>query len=320
MQSGASSASLFTPAALALTGLCLVSGPVAAQEDDDKAHAKTEPVMQTVVSVGNRGTQRTVAESAVPIDVISGQELLKQGASTSLRDALAQTLPSFNVAKVTGGAYSNVARSAGLRGLGGGYVLVLVNGKRRHGGSVASENSVLSEGWNPADLDLIPISAIDRVEVLRDGAAAQYGSDAIAGVINIILKSNSSGGSASTMAGRRSHYHSGVGSNGETYQQTFDIGLPLPNDGFFNFALDAKKQDSTKRSGVATGSFYYPVSGQPDPRENTIDKRTYGGGLPEIEQLNVSYNAELPLNDSISLYSFSTVGQDRKSTRLNSSH
>jgi iron complex outermembrane recepter protein len=309
MQSGASSASLFTPAALALTGLCLVSGPVAAQEDDDKAHAKTEPVMQTVVSVGNRGTQRTVAESAVPIDVISGQELLKQGASTSLRDALAQTLPSFNVAKVTGGAYSNVARSAGLRGLGGGYVLVLVNGKRRHGGSVASENSVLSEGWNPADLDLIPISAIDRVEVLRDGAAAQYGSDAIAGVINIILKSNSSGGSASTMAGRRSHYHSGVGSNGETYQQTFDIGLPLPNDGFFNFALDAKKQDSTKRSGVATGSFYYPVNGQPDPRENTIDKRTYGGGLPEIEQLNVSYNAELPLNDSISLYSFSTVGQ-----------
>ena len=309
MQSGASSASVFSPAAIALTGLWMVSAPALAQEDEDKARSKAEPVMQTVVSVGNRGTQRTVAQSAVPIDVISGQELLKQGASTSLRDALAQLLPSFNVAKVTGGAYSNVARAAGLRGLGGGYVLVLVNGKRRHGGSVASENSVLSEGWNPADLDLIPISAIDRVEVLRDGAAAQYGSDAIAGVINIILKSNSSGGSASTMAGRRSHYASGVGSNGETYQQTFDIGMPLPNDGFFNFALDAKKQDSTKRSGVATGDFYYPVNGQPDPREASIEKRSYGGGLPEIEQINVSYNAELPLNDAIALYSFSTVGQ-----------
>ncbi|MDP0919595.1 TonB-dependent receptor plug domain-containing protein, partial [Klebsiella pneumoniae] len=82
----------------------------------------------------------------------------------------------------------------------------------------------------------IPVSAVDHIEVLRDGASAQYGSDAIAGVINIILKSDSSGGSSSTMAGRRSHYASGVGSNGETYQQTLNYGLPLPNDGFFNFA------------------------------------------------------------------------------------
>jgi len=309
MQPSFSNASRFSPKALALTGLCLASAPLMAEEDQEKNRNKAEPVMQTVVSVGNRGNQRTVAQSAVPIDVISGQDLEKQGGSTALRDALEHLLPSFNVAKVTGGAYSNVARAAGLRGLGGGYVLVLVNGKRRHGGSVASENSVLVEGWNPADLDLIPISAIDRVEVLRDGAAAQYGSDAIAGVINIILKSDSSGGSSSTMAGRRSHYASGVGSNGETYQQTFNYGLPLPNDGFFNFALDAKKQDSTKRSGVATGAFYYPVNGQPDPREETVEKRSYGGGLPEIEQINVSYNAELPLNESTSLYSFSTLGK-----------
>lgn len=309
MQPSFSNASLFSPKALALTGLCLASAPLMAEEDQDKTRNKAEPVMQTVVSVGNRGNQRTVAQSAVPIDVISGQDLEKQGGSTALRDALEHLLPSFNVAKVTGGAYSNVARAAGLRGLGGGYVLVLVNGKRRHGGSVASENSVLVEGWNPADLDLIPISAIDRVEVLRDGAAAQYGSDAIAGVINIILKSDSSGGSSSTMAGRRSHYASGVGSNGETYQQTFNYGLALPNDGFFNFALDAKKQDSTKRSGVATGAFYYPVNGQPDPREETVEKRSYGGGLPEIEQINLSYNAELPLNESTSLYSFSTLGK-----------
>ena len=309
MQPSFSSTAFFSPAALALTGLCLASAPLMAEEDQDSERKKAEPVMQTVVSVGNRGNQRTVAQSAVPIDVIGGEDLQKQGGSTALRDALEHLLPSFNVAKVTGGAYSNVARAAGLRGLGGGYVLVLVNGKRRHGGSVASENSVLVEGWNPADLDLIPISAIDRVEVLRDGAAAQYGSDAIAGVINIILKSDSSGGSSSTMAGRRSHYASGVGSNGETYQQTFNYGLPLPNDGFFNFALDAKKQDSTKRSGVATGAFYYPVNGQPDPRENTVEKRSFGGGLPEIEQINVSYNAELPLNESTSLYSFSTLGK-----------
>lgn len=306
MQARIPSASPFSASMLTLAGLCTLFPLDALAEEKDSGN---EPVLSTVVSVGNRGNERTVAESAVPIDVISGAALEKTGASTALRDVLERALPSFNVAKVTGGAYSNVARAAGLRGLGGGYVLVLVNGKRRHGGSVASENSGLVEGWNPADLDLIPISAIDRVEVLRDGAAAQYGSDAIAGVINIILKSDSSGGSASTMAGRRSHYASGVGSNGETYQQTFNYGLALPNDGFFNFALDAKKQDSTKRSGVATGDFYYPVNGQPDPREQTVEKRSFGGGLPEIEQINLSYNAELPLNESASLYSFSTLGK-----------
>ncbi|MBV6289305.1 TonB-dependent receptor plug domain-containing protein [Pseudomonas aegrilactucae] len=301
-----SSVSAFSPALLTLAGLYWATASTSTLAATVSAD---EPVLEAVVSVGNRGAQRTVAQSAVPIDVIGGQDLEKQGASASLRDALANLLPSFNVAKVTGGAYSNVARAAGLRGLGGGYVLVLVNGKRRHGGSVASENSVLIEGWNPADLDLIPISAVDRVEVLRDGAAAQYGSDAIAGVINIILKRDSSGGSASTMVGRRSHYASGVGSNGETYQQTFNYGLALPNDGFLNLAVDAKKQDSTKRSGEATGNFYYPVNGQPDPREQTVNKRSYGGGLPEIEQINLSYNAELPLQDNLSLYSFSTFGK-----------
>lgn len=301
-----SSVSALSPTLLTLAGLYWATAATSTQAATVSAD---EPVLEAVVSVGNRGAQRTVAQSAVPIDVIGGQDLEKQGASASLRDALANLLPSFNVAKVTGGAYSNVARAAGLRGLGGGYVLVLVNGKRRHGGSVASENSVLIEGWNPADLDLIPISAVDRVEVLRDGAAAQYGSDAIAGVINIILKRDSSGGSASTMVGRRSHFASGVGSNGETYQQTFNYGLALPNEGFLNLAVDAKKQDSTKRSGEATGNFYYPVNGQPDPREQTVNKRSYGGGLPEIEQINLSYNAELPLTDNLSLYSFSTFGK-----------
>ncbi|MCQ9426245.1 TonB-dependent receptor [Pseudomonas sp. LJDD11] len=290
------------PALLTLAGLCCASGAQAADEQEQAVQ------LQTVVSVGNRGVERTVAESAVPIDVIGGQDLEKQGASVSLRDALANLLPSFNVAKVTGGAYSNVARAAGLRGLGGGYVLVLVNGKRRHGGSVASENSVLVEGWNPADLELIPVAAVDRVEVLRDGAAAQYGSDAIAGVINIILKKDSSGGSATTLVGRRSGYH-GVGSNGETYQQSINKGFELPNGGFFNFTLDAKNQDSTKRSAEATGSFYYPVNGQPDPRETTVERRNYGGGLPEIEQYNLAYNAELPITDDTTLYSFSTLGK-----------
>ncbi|SDG87702.1 iron complex outermembrane recepter protein [Pseudomonas flavescens] len=292
-----------SPLSLAI-GLCLA--PLAGQSmAQEVAAGADEPVLQTVISVGNRGTQRTVADSPVPVDVLDARALEKQGAS-ALRDVLSNLLPSFHVAKVTGGAYSNVARSAGLRGLGGGYVLVLVNGKRRHANAVSSEGSGLQEGWNAADLDSIPMAAVDRVEVLRDGAAAQYGSDAVAGVINIILKSDSSGGSATTTAGRRSHYASGVGSNGETYQQSLNYGLGLPNEGFLNLTLDWKNQDSTKRSAPATGSFYYPVNGQPDPRENTVERRSYGGGLPEIEQLNLSYNAELPLSDDLRLYSFST--------------
>ncbi|GFM79951.1 ligand-gated channel [Pseudomonas cichorii] len=285
-------------------GLCMA--PLVGQaEVEERQQKAAEPVLQTIISVGNRGTERTVADSPVPVDVLDAEALQKQGA-TALRDILANLLPSFLVSKVTGGAYSNVARSAGLRGLGGGYVLVLVNGKRRHANAVSSEGTGLQEGWNAADLDSIPMAAIARVEVLRDGAAAQYGSDAIAGVINIILKSDSSGGNATTSAGRRSHYASGVGSNGETYQQSLNYGLGLPNEGFLNLTLDWKNQDSTKRSAPATGSFYYPVNGQPDPRENTVERRSYGGGLPEIEQINASYNAELPLRDDLRLYSFST--------------
>lgn len=284
--------------------------------DEDVEQSPESNTLSTVVSLGNRAGDRTVAESPVPIDVISGGQLQKQG-TTGLKDALANAVPSFNVTKFQGSAYSNVSRYAGLRGLGGGYVLVLINGKRRINNATSSDNYYLSEGWNAADLDSIPVSAVDHVEVLRDGAAAQYGSDAVAGVINIVLKQNDNGFSSNTMTGRRSRYHSGVGANGETYQEGLNAGFALPNDGFINLALDAKSEDATFRSGGATGNFYPLINGQQDARESSVDRRNHAVGLPAIKQYNLSYNAELPLPNDLTLYSFSTFTRQNAEVGIN---
>lgn len=265
-------------------------------------------LLDVVVTTGSRGYPRTVADSPTPIDVIGGDQLEKLGANTALRDALAQLLPSFQTTTQASLSADSIARPAGLRGLSGAHVLVLVNGKRRHNSAVVSlAPNNQSNGSNPVDIDLIPVSAIDHIEVLRDGAAAQYGSDAIAGVINIVLKSRGSGGSSTTTLGTRHHFDNGGQDNGGTVQQTLDWGVALPRQGFLNLALDGKLQQATVRNTDATGAFYAPVGGQPDPREATVNKKVFAGGLPEIHVLNASYNAEAPLDDALNLYSFGTA-------------
>ncbi|GAB7529450.1 TonB-dependent receptor [Pseudomonas sp. 3A(2025)] len=263
-----------------------------------------DAVLGTVVSLGNRGDQRSVADSPAPVDVIDSAQLERiGGANSNLRDALTQILPSFQVNTSNNQSGSSVQRPAQLRGLSLAHVLVLVNGKRRHNTATANNNPASqASGANPVDLDLIPVSAIDHIEVLRDGAAAQYGSDAIAGVINIILKQADNGGKAITTLGQR--YRWKGDNDGDTYTQSLNKGLALPNDGFLNLSLDAKKQNWSLRNGEATGSFYFPG----DARETTVDKRVNRGGLPKIEALNLAYNAELPLSEDVTLYSFSTYG------------
>jgi iron complex outermembrane receptor protein len=268
----------------------------------DTAPVKGDTVLETVVSTGNRGDQRTVADSPAPVDVISAEQLKAvSGGASDLRDALSKMLPSFQVNTSNNQSGSSVQRPAQLRGLSLAHVLVLVNGKRRHNTATANNNPASqASGANPVDLDLIPVSAIDHIEVLRDGAAAQYGSDAIAGVINIILKQNDNGGTAITTLGER--YRWKDRNDGDTYTQSINHGFALPNNGFLNLSLDAKKQNWSLRNGDATGNFYFPG----DPREATVDKRVNQGGLPKIDAENFGYNAELPLNDDVSLYSFST--------------
>lgn len=261
--------------------------------------AENDPALDTVVVTGSRGSEvRTVTSSPAPIDVIDSKQLEQTGES-SLRGALQRTLPSFSQ-RPSGTSNDSIARPYSLRGLNGSNVLVLVNGKRRHNSAVINLDSTAAYGTNPVDLDMIPISAIDHVEVLRDGASAQYGSDAIAGVINIILKQRDNGGSASTQYGQ---YYKGDGDN---LRQTLNQGLALgDNGGFFNYALDAKSVQTATRSREATGNLYFAG----DPRNDTADRHVQKNGLPKIKAINLSYNAELPVSDDLTLYSFSTFSK-----------
>jgi iron complex outermembrane receptor protein len=273
----------------------------------------------TIIVTGTRGHGRTAADSPVPIDILGGDQLEKAGgANTGLKDALESLAPSFIVNTRGNATWGTVSKPAGLRGLSGAHVLVLVNGKRRHNSALpfsAADSQAINA--NPVDLDLIPMSAIERIEILRDGAAAQYGSDAIAGVINIILKSSPSGGSFGLTLGQRYKFEGRQ--DGETVYASGNIGFALGQQGgFLNLSFDAKKQDWTLRVNPSTQTFFFPVGGAPDPREATIDKRVFRGGTPEIKAFNVVANAELPIGENVTLYATGTFGQ--RDAELGQSH
>ena len=245
----------------------------------------------TVIVTGNRSAEkRTVTTSPVPIDVISAKQLQETG-KPGLMEALSATVPSLTLPEKTGWDASGMARAPSLRGLNAAQVLVLVNGKRRHT-SATLNISGINAGAAPSDLDLIPISAIDHVEVLRDGAAAQYGSDAIAGVINVILKADASG-TAVTTAGQ------GYDGKKQTVQQSLNKGFEIGRDGILQLALDARSQNDDNK---ASANGYSQAEAL-----DRAGKVTYGGyGTPKINLLTLGYNAELPVNDDLTLYSFST--------------
>lgn len=184
---------------LALTGVALSAPTAWAQQSGDTSGADTP--LEEIVTIGTRRTVgRSALDSPVPVDVVGDFELLNSGI-TETNDLLARALPSFNFPQpsVTDGTDS--VRPAQLRGLAPDQTLVLVNGKRRHTSALLNLNGSVGRGSTAVDLNQIPVSAIKRIEVLRDGAAAQYGSDAIAGVINIVLKDADEGGSVSVTYG-----------------------------------------------------------------------------------------------------------------------
>lgn len=267
-----------------------------------EAAETSSPTLNTVVVTGNRGTeQRTVTTSPTPIDVVTGDQLRSVG-KPSLLEALSKFIPSFNLPDRAGWDASGVVRSATLRGLTASHVLVLVNGKRRHTSATLNINGINS-GAAPSDLDLISVAAIDHIEVLRDGAAAQYGSDAISGVINIILK-QTTGGSSDTILGQNYDGKRGTG------QEALNYGFEVGDAGVFNVSLDTRYQERDNKAGSnGYSSHYYPLAdGSPDPREATASHHTYKGyGLPRSQLADAAYNLDLPLNDAVTLYSFSTL-------------
>ncbi|WDK07500.1 TonB-dependent receptor [Xanthomonas campestris pv. campestris] len=249
-----------------------------------QSQAPTQKTLDTLIVTGTRVADRTVAESASPIDIISPQALESTG-TTELATALSRAIPSLNFPRPAISDGSDAVRPAQLRGLSPDQVLVLVNGKRYHSTALINLNDTQGRGSSPADLNTIPIAAVERIEVLRDGASAQYGSDAIAGVINIVLKGSGEGGSVNGRYGKYS------ARDGEQYQLSGDAGFSFAGTGKVHLAAQAGHSDQTNRA--------LPFQGRVEQR--------YGD--PEIDQGAVSFNGEYSPTDYLTFYSFGMVSR-----------
>lgn len=207
--------------------------------------------LNEVVVTGSRATEgRSNILTTSPVDVISAREI-KAFAQTDVSQVLTYTAPSFQSARQTISDGTDHIDPASLRGLGPDQVLVLVNGKRRHNSALVNINGTVGRGSVGTDLNVIPPAAIKRIEVLRDGAAAQYGSDAIAGVINIQLKNDSTGINVSSTAGET------VEKDGRVYQADANVGIGLGGRGFLDLSGQFSNRSYTNRSGVDTAPLIY---------------------------------------------------------------
>lgn len=262
------------------------------------AQAETvAPDVEQVVVLGTRRTDVTALESSAPVDVINAEELQKSGYSNASQ-ALAALVPSFVYPMSNFGAGSSANRSGALRGLSPDQTLVLVNGKRRYASAWVNNKFVYGRGSQAVDLNAIPVAAIERIEVLRDGASAQYGSDAIAGVINIVLKSAAEGGALDA------EFSAFTKGDGEQRKISGWKGLALPNDGFLTVSAEASSQDFTNSERGPDLRQYYFTG---DAREANAP-RYWQRGAPESDIYNVAVNGELPLTDSLTAYAFGNFG------------
>jgi len=289
-------ASLFLGTSLVV--LAALAAPSLAQ---DVAQAETESVIVT----GTRVTGMTAADSAAPVTVI-GSDALTHVGQPNLISALAAITPSFS-AEALGGDTGALTLSARLRGLSPNDTLVLINGKRRHSTGNLHVLGGQYQGAATADLDMIPVASIDHIEVLQEGAAAQYGTDAIAGVVNIIMKHNSSGGTASATGGQ--YFEQG----GQTYDFNGNFGVDLGGKGFLSVTGEKRFRGFSQRGGqdirlvnaagvtVATPYPQLPVNDY--PRANHIV------GDPESMLTTVAANLEYDLEPNLTLYATATYGE-----------
>ncbi len=216
--------------------------------------------LQDVVVMGTRNPTRTVTESAVPIDVIAMKDIASQGPQINLTQILNMVAPSFTSNSTTVADGTDHIDPAQLRGLGPDQVLVLVNGKRRHTSSLVNINGSPGRGSVGTDLNAIPSFAIEKIEVLRDGASAQYGSDAIAGVININVKKNTNKLDVNLFSGgnfsKGANDHSG-GVDGGNYQLDLNYGTGLGKEkSFINATASFQLRDATSRAKDVTGTLF----------------------------------------------------------------
>ena len=273
--------------------------------------------LKEITLVGSRSTKRTAVDTPVPVDIINISELASINGQVEITQILQYAAPSFNASKQSGSDGADHIVPASLRGLGPDQTLVLINGKRRHQSSLVNIFGTRGRGNSGTDLNAIPVAAIKRIEVLRDGASAQYGSDAIAGVINIVLNDNNKGlvggityGAYSTAIGEGWEEKSGEtlynveGKNrldgkdksydGETTKLDLNYGLKIGEKGFVNLTTELFSKEKTLRPGFSWRKGY---------------------GSAAIDALNFMVNAALPISDKTEIYVFG--GRNFRDTNAN---
>lgn len=275
-------------AAPATAGTGQAAGP---QQDADTGQSQRTTDLSTVIVTGTRSGDRTESSSLTPVDVIPA-EVLQQTGTVDLAQALERTIPSMNFSLAAASDTFAFQRPFEMRGLAPDQVLVLVNGKRWHPGALVPTLGQIGQGSQGVDLNTIPLSAIDHVEVLRDGASAQYGSDALAGVVNIILKSGAAGGSAVATGGK---YSAG---DGRQWRAAGDLGIPINGDkGWLRLAVQRSVQHEANRAGVDNRPGFTHLGQQ------------FSFGAVPFRDANVFINGQYDFTPKVHFYAFGHWGK-----------
>lgn len=284
------------PAILAAAG-----APAAAQQAEPVAAS------EQIVVTGTRAHDRTELNSTVPVDVLSTEDLKSAaGPEANLGQALQSLLPSFNYLDQSNSGSADHVRAAQLRGLNPDQVLVLVNGKRVHPTSIVNVESAIGVGSVAVDFASIPVNAVKRVEVLRDGAGAQYGSDAVAGVVNVILDDSRSGGALELNAGEFNTRFKPTGktiNDGRTIELQGKYGFALGDRGYADIGAEYSHHNPTNRAGFDQ---LYPNGDFNNPDPNSITQ-TFHVGDAKIENYNLWVNTGLGLAGGATLYAVALV-------------
>jgi len=258
--------------------------------------AQDDELIEEIVTLGTRAPGRVSADLAVAVDTLSADDMAATG-QTEVGRMLQAIAPSFNFSSSSISDGTDALRPATLRGLGPDQTLVLINGKRRHQASAIHINYSVGRGTAGTDMNAIPAVAIKRVEILRDGAAAQYGSDAIAGVINIQLKDDTDGGSLGLSMGE---YTEG---DGQTTNVDFYKGFSLGSDGYMGIAVNYRDRERTSRANPQGGCLYggcvdtddngflEPAPGNEEREVNGPARDSFRIGDADSEQVYIVVNA-----------------------------
>ena len=306
-----------------------VLAPVVSAQETDPAEAVTK--LEEIVVIGSRIEGRSITDSPVPVDLIKQEDMRNTG-QLEVGRAIQRLIPSFNFSSSTISDGTDALRPATLRGMGPDQVLVLLNGKRRHGSALIHVNTSVGRGNTGTDMNAIPMGAIKRIEVLRDGASAQYGSDAIAGVINVILKDDYEGGF-------RTNYGTTYKGDGDQFVASLDKGFKIGQDGTLHATFEYRNRQRTNRAGLSGNIQYhdtqrctlsnctvaqlpnranllpsYPgnttvILNDPGDKEKNFNRRNFRIGDADSEQFSGVLNFDKTIGKGLEFYSFADVSR-----------